>query len=216
MEYENYFSTLNTPWASSLGEVRTKSPSHLALDPEEEERIDTIRSTKPGLREDPHALFKECVPTKERLEALRMKWLNADLLGRRLLFCQPFTMAYEEPETSVRSIVKQLTFWPREQEERQSTRLVMKSQHALAELLQEGKLGSFASQLSNSWPGTFGLLIDQGRQPPHFQWNLGEPHLGDGTVFLCLKCVADGSQQALEALSHMVEVCLNPSDNMLW
>ncbi|KAF2973407.1 hypothetical protein GQX73_g4 [Xylaria multiplex] len=160
------------------------------------------------IEEDFYTLFEDCVPTDERLKGLLQRWVNSKQLQRRLLYCRPFHIVFQEPETSGASL------WLRHSKERSLTKLVRKSHHELGELLQEGKSEGFTKQLSDAWPESFGSLINAEGQRRCFQWHPGVPRLDYGTygtIVACRKSQADGSQDLLA-----VDTPLCPSDNMLW
>ncbi|KAI0109494.1 hypothetical protein GGR51DRAFT_558187 [Nemania sp. FL0031] len=169
------------------------------------------------IEEDFYTLFEDCVPTDDRLKDLRQKWINSNYLQRRLLYCRPFHIVFEEPETSLTSI------WPRNPESKRFTKLVRKSHHELSELLQEEKSESFtnqppnawlessAKQLSRAWPDSFGSLISAEGEPRRFQWHKGIPRLDYGTAIVCRKSLAGSLQDLLT-----VDVSLRPSDNVIW
>jgi hypothetical protein len=165
----------------------------------------TIDRKSIRIEDDQYALFEEYVPTDERLKGLRQRWIDIGYLQRRLLYCRPFYIVFEEPETSF------IGLWPRNPKRKALTKLVRRSHHQLGELLQEGKLEDFLKQLSKAWPDTFGSRINPEGQPQRFQWHLGVPQLDDGTVILCRKSNADATQHLL-----MVEVSIHPSDNVIW
>ncbi|KAI0490100.1 hypothetical protein F4859DRAFT_179492 [Xylaria cf. heliscus] len=155
------------------------------------------------IEEDFYTLFEDCVPTDERLRNLRQRWIDRSHLQRRLLYCRPFHIVFEEQQTS------RTALWARRSKGEPVTRLVRKSQHELGEFLQEENSESFAEQLLEAWPASFGQLISVEGQPQHFLWQLGAPQADDALI-VCRKPLAD-NQDLL-----MVEVLLGPSDNVLW
>ncbi|KAI0875215.1 hypothetical protein GGS24DRAFT_456329 [Hypoxylon argillaceum] len=158
------------------------------------------------IEEDFYTLFEDCVPTDERLKDLLQRWIDSSYLQRRLLYCRPFHIVLEEPETSVTALWRQ---W--RPERNHTTKLVRRSHHELSELLQEERSESFATQLSNAWPESFGSLVGAEGEPRRFQWHKGVPRLGDGTIIVCRKSVAGSRQELLT-----VDVSLRPSDNVIW
>ncbi|KAI0451591.1 hypothetical protein F5B21DRAFT_376679 [Xylaria acuta] len=145
---------------------------------------------------DSGTLFAECLPTKERLARLRDGWTNTTSLRSRLLNCPSFNVVLLE-----------------------RGRLVMKSHHDLAELLQQGKLEPFLDQVLQSWPESFGELECAVDVPHLFRWHVDESQSDDGTVFLCRVAARHREQRRpLEALvsPETPDVCFYPADNMLW
>ncbi|KAI3319509.1 hypothetical protein HD806DRAFT_525493 [Xylariaceae sp. AK1471] len=196
LEHTKTFST--TSAHSSITDARMSTFRSSIIAARNKERADTTRLRNSKLLEgDFYGLFVECMPTDERLEVLRDRWLDNNSLRYRLLYCRPFHIVFEEPESS-------------------STKLSLKTHHELGELLHNGELESFTNQLSSAWPTSFGSLINDEGQARYFQWHLGAPQLDDGTVILCRKSVTGGSQQLLQALSDHMGVSLHPSDNTLW
>ncbi|KAI0965457.1 hypothetical protein F4678DRAFT_452666 [Xylaria arbuscula] len=144
---------------------------------------------------DLHNIFKECVPTKERLANLRNGWTDRKFLHLRLLYCQPFNIVLLERE-----------------------QLVMKSHQDLEELLLNEKLESFLNQVWLSWPESFGILKSREDVPYCFQWQPNESQLDDGTNFLSRVAVVNEERQPINNLiSPGTPVVFSfPRDNMLW
>ncbi|KAI0444804.1 hypothetical protein F4803DRAFT_229831 [Xylaria telfairii] len=156
-----------------------------------------------SIEEDFYTLFEGCVPTDERLRELRKRWIDRSQLQRRLLYCQPFHIVFEEEETS------RTALWLRRSKREPTTKLVQKSHHELSEFLQQGDSRGFVEQLLDAWPASFGQLTSAEGQPPHFRWQLGVPE-ADEALIICRKCLAGCSQD-----TFMMEVSLRPSDNVL-
>ncbi|KAJ8129953.1 hypothetical protein O1611_g3678 [Lasiodiplodia mahajangana] len=157
------------------------------------------------IEEDFYTLFEDCIPTDERLKDLRQRWIDRSSLQRRLLYCQPFHIVFEEPEYSITSL------WPRRPESKNLTTLVRRSHHELGELLQEERSEGFVNQLSKAWPDSFGSLISAEGGPRRFQWHKDIPRLDHGTTVVCRKSLAGNRQDLLT-----IDVSLRPSDNVIW
>ncbi|KAI0459705.1 hypothetical protein F5B21DRAFT_253440 [Xylaria acuta] len=154
------------------------------------------------IEEDFYTLFEDCVPTDERLRDLRQRWIDRSYLQRRLLYCRPFYIVFEEQETS------RTALWLRRSKGESTTKLVRKSHHELGEFLQEGNSESFAEQVLDAWPASFGQLISVQGQPRRFRWQLNVPRADDALI-ICRKSLTEGDHR-------MMEVSLRPSDNVLW
>lgn len=163
-----------------------------------------------------HDFFQECAPTDERLKELGKRWLNPELLRRRLLYCGPFTITFEQSSPVTRSGLRLFWFWSRGGQDIPSGKLVRKTHHELFELLQDEDWERFSGQLSRAWPKTFGSLITGKRRSPFFLWQRNAPPLGDGTRYICRQPVSSGPQPRLKALFHGSRVDLHPHEDVLW
>ncbi|GAP90278.1 hypothetical protein SAMD00023353_4600280 [Rosellinia necatrix] len=196
---------------SSLGAVANRPEGRPLPVPETAEASEGGTNRPPTrasllVEEDFHTLFENCVPTDERLKDLLQRWVDGNSMQRRLLYCRPFHIVFEEPADS------RTTLWPWAPRNKPPAKLVLRSHHELGELLlQRKKSESFARQLASSWPESFGKLVSAEGQPRHFQWHHGVPQLGDDTTIVCRK-VAEGANPDLLT----VDVSLRPSDNVLW
>ncbi|KAI1075727.1 hypothetical protein F5B20DRAFT_559174 [Whalleya microplaca] len=166
-------------------------------------------------------LVQQYAPTEERLKLLGSQWLNLQVLQKLLLYCKPFTIAFQEPEISTRSIFKSFSLWPRriyppQINQRQTMKLIRIDQLALFEYLsQDDNWNCFSSQVSRAWPTTFGrVIVREGK--PCFLWQLDALNLDTGTSYVCRRSVLNGDQPLLEGLFHGFDVYLHPSDDLLW
>lgn len=205
--------TLTRSTSAEDASVENAEISHAGNDPSIPARLNGVtkkRTEKTQARasllieEDFYTLFEGCVPTDERLRELRKRWIDRSQLQRRLLYCQPFYIVFEEEETS------RTALWPRRSKREPTTKLVQKSHHELSEFLQQGDSKGFVEQLLDAWPASFGQLTSVEGQPPHFRWQLGVPD-ADEALIICRKSLAGCNQN-----TFMMEVSLRPSDNVLW
>ncbi|CAJ2503755.1 Uu.00g111490.m01.CDS01 [Anthostomella pinea] len=150
-----------------------------------------------------HGFFLECAPTDDRLKELGKRWLIPEFLRRRLLYCGPFFIRFEEAES-------------RNHLGGGASRLVTKNHHELSDSLYDGSSEGFAEQMGRAWPESFGSLITQHEQAPRFLWKCDAPHVDDNTEYVCRKSAMQGERQLLEVLFRGFKIYHGPSDDLLW
>ncbi|KAI1113108.1 hypothetical protein F5Y14DRAFT_418900 [Nemania sp. NC0429] len=159
--------------------------------------------------------FRECAPTEERLELLGKRWLSRAFLRRLLLYCRPFVISIQYSEGPTRPRI--FSFWPWQNQPKITKKLVTLDHHDLLEYLyHDNNWKSFAKQVSEAWPTSFGSLVEEDGGSPYFLWQSREPYGGTGTSYICRRSAPGGSQPLLEALFYGYNVYFQPANDMLW